>query len=51
MNKASQRTSAKPTIETTTRKKPSSKVKQARKEFFPRKKTATTLGRSGNQPE
>ena len=38
MNKTSHLTTVKPTIETTTRKKPSSKVKQARKEFFPRKK-------------
>ena len=40
MSTTSRRTSAKPTLKTTTRKKPSPKVKQARKEFFPRKKVS-----------
>ena len=39
MSTTSRRT-AKPTLKTTTRKKPSPKVKQARKEFFPRKKVS-----------
>ncbi len=50
MNKASQSTSDKPTISTTTRKKPSSKVKQARKEVFPRKKPEAPLV-GASQPE
>ena len=51
MNKTSHLTTVKPTIETTTRKKPSSKVKQARKEFFPRKKVDGASDGSGSQPE
>ncbi len=43
MNKASQGSSDKPTLSTTTRKKPSPKVKQARKEVFPRKKPKASL--------
>ena len=48
MNKTSHLTTVKPTIETTTRKKPSSKVKQARKEFFPRKKVDALMGAVAN---